>query len=674
MTKYRNSLRRKILLPFLILMLILSLILMAGILHVVSDIKMKDYETLLSKDQRVIERWLQEEKQKQLNLNQQLPSLRWRALRRLQREDHRNKDQNQVYTQVSDMPERFQVAAGDLLSQASKDARFEPCFIFYKQHHELLFLAGLKLQAQDQDFIFLNSRLIEDTDLEQLPLSSDSALFQVNTEISEPIVMSGRIYSDPVLQDALCKLLSKKNKAIKRVHHLNLESQSFLVYFNHSYLHPHLFTLVLTEKTPVFANSWHLIFIIFGLIILSCLLIYAIYAMIIGKIITSIDVLSDVAMRVSKGDLEQKVYLSSKDEIGRLSTIFNQMIKNLKRSSHDLMQEKQQSETVLNNVAVGILVTNTSYELNLANREAEKLFAFKTKSQDAQKFLEFLSRQSLFNNKGSKLINLSYEDEWQGQVRLFELCAQVLHHEGNARLLIVIRDLTHEKEVERLRDAFLRTVTHELRTPLTSVIGYIELVQQGGDKKKDKAHKEYLNTALKEAQTLQQLIDDLLDLSQLNAGKIKMIYSTIDVAVFIDDVIKSLQPLLKNKKLSLKNAFKKKDFELRADRNKLRRILMNLCSNAIKFTPKGSVTIDCVEHEDNLAFSVKDTGIGLKEDQQDIIFEHFRQVDDSSTRQYQGTGLGLAIVRELVELHEGQIKVDSTYGQGSTFTFTIKKK
>ena len=666
------SLKNKILLPFFILMMLLTLLLSLGLIYIISTLSIKDHEGLLKKDLHALNNFIEQRREDQESLSTYLPSLRWHSLQRLKK-----KQQNkaiQIYTQLDELPFFIQERVERLLKSMTNSKSFAVEFVTKQSFEELVLISLQVFKVNQETFYYITTQQINDDVIEKWAQSRIVALYKVEKNSAEPLVMTATLYSDPLLQEKISMLIRENEIKAGKLYQVSVHDKEFSIVFRPSTIDSRLLTMVMEEKKTIIKESTTLISSVVILLIACCFLIYFIYALIISKIITSIDVLSDVALRVSKGDLEQKIYLTSKDEIGRLSTIFNSMIKNLKQSSTALIQEKIQSELILKNIPVGIIVTTANYELNLANQEAERLFNFENKNSASQLFLEFLSQQSLFNNKTSKLQTFSYEDKVGAKNRLFEICAQVIYQEKNAKAVLVIRDLTHQKEVERLRDAFLRTVTHELRTPLTSVIGYIELVQQGRDRHEGEKVQQYLKTALKEAQTLQQLIDDLLDLSQLNAGKSKMIYSNIMVKNFLNDIVISLTPLLKNKELILLNEFQDEDLEIRADRNKLRRILMNLCSNAIKFTSKGSVTISCEEKEDAFEFRVKDTGIGLKKIHQEVIFEHFRQVDDSATRQYQGTGLGLAIVRELVELHGGKISVESQYNEGSTFIFSIKKK
>ncbi len=211
------------------------------------------------------------------------------------------------------------------------------------------------------------------------------------------------------------------------------------------------------------------------------------------------------------------------------------------------------------------------------------------------------------------------------------------------------------------------------------MIGFIEIVLSNAkSKNKDKKNEtKYLKTALEEAQSLQTLINDLLDLSQLKAGKTDMNITILSIKDLIDSLMITMEPLTKGKNLALVSKITDKNIMVKGDKGKLRRIFLNIISNAIKFTTEGRITIICKQTEHNVKISITDTGIGIRDSEKEIIFEKFRQIDYSSRREYDGIGLGLSIVKELVEIHNGHIEIDSSYGKGSTFTVclpTIKEQ
>lgn len=230
------------------------------------------------------------------------------------------------------------------------------------------------------------------------------------------------------------------------------------------------------------------------------------------------------------------------------------------------------------------------------------------------------------------------------------------------------------KDIDRLKSEFLTSMSHELRTPLNSIIGFADVLLQGIDGDLNDNALADVQAIYNSGQHLLALINDILDLAKIEAGRMELVREAIDIEEVLKSVLSSASSLLKNKPVKLV-VEKEKDTPLvYADRLRLNQVLLNLVSNATKFTEEGTITISAEvrdEEPDKLLISVKDTGIGIPPHMLDTVFERFRQVDSSSTRKVGGTGLGLAICRQLVELHEGKIGVSSEVGVGSNFYFTI---
>lgn len=228
------------------------------------------------------------------------------------------------------------------------------------------------------------------------------------------------------------------------------------------------------------------------------------------------------------------------------------------------------------------------------------------------------------------------------------------------------------EEANRLKDEFLAIVSHELRTPLNSILGWSQLLLS---REFDPATmRRALETIERNAQTQAQLIEDILDISRLMRGKVQLEIHPIDLASFIDATVESVRPQAEAKSIHLSVELDPTIEKIEADPVRLRQILWNLLTNAIKFTPEaGDVSLEispasrgCVQ------LKVRDTGIGIAPEFQSRIFDHFQQADSSSTRAHGGLGLGLAIVRQLVELHHGKIRVHSDgCNQGTTFTVQL---
>ncbi len=241
--------------------------------------------------------------------------------------------------------------------------------------------------------------------------------------------------------------------------------------------------------------------------------------------------------------------------------------------------------------------------------------------------------------------------------------------EANARL----------KELDRLKSAFLATVSHELRTPLTSIIGYSEMLAEGLAGSLNSEQVDYVHTIMEKGETLLKLISSILDISQIEAGKVRLSFEPMDAVELIHSSLSSLKPQLQKKGVLLSAKLPTRMALVTGDRDRLRQVVTNLLTNAMKFTPKGgtiSVTLTEVQQQPDLNAAgyrilVEDTGVGIPADQFEKIFNSFYQVDSSSTREYGGAGLGLAIVKSFVEGHGGLVRVASEVGRGSRFTLVL---
>lgn len=227
--------------------------------------------------------------------------------------------------------------------------------------------------------------------------------------------------------------------------------------------------------------------------------------------------------------------------------------------------------------------------------------------------------------------------------------------------------------VSKAKSEFLSTMSHELRTPLNSIIGFSELLNEGMYGELNEKQKQYVNNVLTSSKFLLNLINDIIDLSKVEAGKIELVIEKMPVPGIISETL-----ILIKEKASKHNVRIEQDFNpqldfIEADKQRFKQILFNLLSNAIKFSKKegGTVTITAKKEGDMAKFSVSDTGIGIKEEDMGKLFKEFAQASPEISKEYGGTGLGLAISKKLVELHGGAFSVESRYGEGSTFSFTL---
>ena len=228
------------------------------------------------------------------------------------------------------------------------------------------------------------------------------------------------------------------------------------------------------------------------------------------------------------------------------------------------------------------------------------------------------------------------------------------------------------KEANRHKSVFLANMSHELRTPLNAIIGFSELLTDSKDGQFDEATRQrFLGQILTSGKHLLGLINDILDLSKVEAGQMELRLQLVSVAEVVDQVAKTVEPLVAKKDITLRTKVDGTG-EVLADGGKLKQMLLNLISNAIKFTPDGgAVTIDARRAKNTLEVSVTDTGIGIAEADQKQIFQEFHQVDQGPGRKHEGTGLGLALTKRFALLHGGDVRVSSTVGAGSAFTLTL---
>ncbi|MFT4924390.1 MAG: signal transduction histidine kinase/ligand-binding sensor domain-containing protein [Phenylobacterium sp.] len=227
------------------------------------------------------------------------------------------------------------------------------------------------------------------------------------------------------------------------------------------------------------------------------------------------------------------------------------------------------------------------------------------------------------------------------------------------------------KQVDKLKDEFLANTSHELRTPLNGIIGLTESLIDGVAGKLPSRANQQLSMVVSSGRRLSNLINDILDFAKLDSHSLTLNQQPVDLHNLTDVVLALSHHLTGDKKLTLTNAIPLDLPAVYADEERLQQILYNLVGNGIKFTDQGSVTVSAERHDNQLKVSISDQGIGIAQDQFEHIFKSFEQVQGSATRRYGGTGLGLAVSKELVNLHGGEIAVESTVGEGSTFSFTL---
>jgi signal transduction histidine kinase len=235
--------------------------------------------------------------------------------------------------------------------------------------------------------------------------------------------------------------------------------------------------------------------------------------------------------------------------------------------------------------------------------------------------------------------------------------------------------IAQAREATRAKSAFLANMSHELRTPLNAIIGYVDLILTGSYGELSDVQHDRLSRVSHNARHLLGLINDILDLSKIEAGKMDIVPQLFDVKTIVHQAVDAARPIANRNENELIVGIPAKLGIMETDPTRLRQVLYNLLTNACKFTSEGQVIVTAERYERDdeewMRFSVEDTGIGMNEEQLDHIFDEFVQGDDTPTRIYEGTGLGLAITRRLCDILGGNIMVESVLGEGSVFTVEV---
>jgi signal transduction histidine kinase len=310
---------------------------------------------------------------------------------------------------------------------------------------------------------------------------------------------------------------------------------------------------------------------------------------------------------------------------------------------------------------------------------------------DVRKTVSFLPHALLPNTRAELAVPLVMGDDALGVLNLQSdkvdffsaediqtqrtLAAQIAIAVQNAfRYAEQVKTAAQLRQVDQLKSEFLASMSHELRTPLNSIIGFADVLLEGLDGELNDRMEEDVRLIRDSGDHLRSLIGDILDMSKIEAGRMELRYENIDMRQMASEIVSTSNPLAHEKSLALYADISPEVGVIEADRTRLRQVMWNIIGNAIKFTEEGAVILSMQLQDENLLVSVRDTGIGIEPENIPIVFEQFRQVDGSLNRSVGGTGLGMPITKNLVELHGGEIWVESVVDQGSTFWFTVPVK
>lgn len=379
----------------------------------------------------------------------------------------------------------------------------------------------------------------------------------------------------------------------------------------------------------------------------------------------------------AQGNFSRRINLYSSDEIGELARILNHMAEGIEEKIKQVDDENQQLRAIFNSMVEGVIVLDKAGRLISINPTVEKIFGVLKNGAEGKLFLEAIPNNDIAEIisevlKSGEAVSKELALVWPVQ-KIFQVNALPLS--GGREVigcLVVIHDITQIRKLETVRRDFVANVSHELKTPLTSIKGFIETLLEGALEKKDEVSN-FLKIIQEQANRLDSLINDLLELSYLESGQAKPSPEELSLRHIVDEILSGFRAQLKKRAVEAVNDIPAQLF-VKADKEKIRQALVNLLSNAIKFNKdKGFIRIYAQEFGEKVTVTVEDSGIGIPAKDIPRIFERFYRVDKARSRELGGTGLGLSIVKHIVELHGGSVGVESTEGLGSRFFFTLPK-
>ncbi|MFO7819688.1 MAG: ATP-binding protein [Halanaerobacter sp.] len=405
-------------------------------------------------------------------------------------------------------------------------------------------------------------------------------------------------------------------------------------------------------------------------------------------ILKPIKELTKTVKEVAGGDLEHLIEVDSEDEIGELAHEFNKMTQRVKEFEEmnvsKIIEEKNKSEGIVKSISNPLLVTDKENKIQLMNPKAEEVFNLNEEEVLGNHFLEAVEDDRIFNlittaletgqkQGGTEQEAFKFRDESEDKEYYFRINVIPVEDKNDSINLVVtlLEDITHLKEVDEMKSEFVSMVSHEFRTPLTSMNMGINMLLEENAGSINEDQEELLQVAKEDCENLNELVDDLLDLSKIESGEIDLDFAEVAVEEIFSA---SIKPFIEQAKEQGVELVKEEvdDLVVHADFNKITWVITNLIGNALRYTEEGDeIRLTAAKKGHKVHLSVADTGAGIPKEYQQKIFDKFVRVGDDQNSNT-GTGLGLAIAQEMIEAHGGRIWVESEVGEGSKFTFTLK--
>ena len=408
------------------------------------------------------------------------------------------------------------------------------------------------------------------------------------------------------------------------------------------------------------------------------LILAVVFSVFSTKIITKpIKKLTQMTQSLAAGDINSRVPIDSENELGQLSRNFNLMADRVQEQIDKISEEHRRLETILTDMGEGVLLVNGAFEITYANPIAKSMLSLPD-AYVGKALIEIIRIPELQTllQAAEQTETVAFAEIRLGNLTEPEAEVTVVPVATGAEYVIVIHDVSKERQLERVRADFVANVSHELRTPLTTIRGYAETLLSE-DATRTKAQEKFVVKILNHAARLSKLVSELLELSRLESGDVELKRTLCHLNAFHAPILDVFEPILEESALVLKWEIPESLPEVSLDQQLFMQVLVNLIDNAIKYTPDGGRITVSAEPRTSEALEVivhiKDTGIGIPMESQPRVFERFYRVDKGRAREMGGTGLGLAITKHIVLCHDGEIWLESSLGEGSVFHVAIPR-
>lgn len=346
--------------------------------------------------------------------------------------------------------------------------------------------------------------------------------------------------------------------------------------------------------------------------------------------------------------------------------------------------EREHAQSIIKSISDAVLVTDPWDELVMANESASKALSFKVPEEGRQpidalvrdpKVVALIRDMRQSQSSGSRRV-VEHKIRTAGGERTYKITLSCLggNRPEGAGVVAVLHDMTHEAEVAQMKNDFVSHVSHELRTPLASIKAYVEMLIDG-EATDPKQQTEFYEVIQNEANRLGRLIDNILDVSRIESGVVKVNKAPLSLTVIIKEAVEIITPQAKTKDITVTEASLPTMYLVQADKDMIHRVMLNLLSNAVKYTREGGtvhVSMEVDESNKKIRVKVSDSGVGIPPKDLPHVFDKFYRVEANS-RMAKGTGLGLSLVKHIVEtVHQGKVTIESTVGKGTTFCIELE--